>query len=498
MKSKIAIVHATHAFLKNTAMQVDLRSLAGWRILTGIAVIYDLIFYKSIVIEKYYFADILRPATAITPYYGSGFKLVERLGETGFTIFIYATLLCAVCFTLGMVGKYVKLLLFLSYTLILINSIYLISGFHFMVLVSIFWTLFLPTSAVWCVGKIEKPLVHPLAVYGLYLQITLIYLTGFLVKNGDLWLQGHAIELVVHDEYYASGLAFVLRGYPAVTTALTYGTLLWEFLIPVLILVPIKRNLKDIAACMIIVLHLGIAIIAQVGPFILIGTAFSFALLSQQFWGYFKRLNKQIIAIRLLPSSGSTGNILRTVVLLATIVVVVKGNLRIWYTDSYLSTYLQSIPGSSAMFYKQWFPSFLLYGVSDQPWIFFQMTSITDLGIYIIVEENDKGVLLINNQQISSLDAVEPVVFKEGFNHGLNHSDFIYMASLRGYPERFPTNVYHEILLEYDKEKENTKNIINKRTLYYLSKTPVINSKGSTYIYKSNHLYEWNRNTSTK
>jgi hypothetical protein len=160
-------------YIKSRTVSYDFRSLALWRILTGIAVLYDLIFYKLLFLEKYYFSDALRPESTLNSFFGNGFGLIEALGTTGFTVFVYLSVLLTLFYTVGLFDKLVKPVLFLCYSLIVINSLYLLNGFHFMILVSVFWSIFLPTGIVWSLSKTKEVAIHPLAVYGFYLQIVL-------------------------------------------------------------------------------------------------------------------------------------------------------------------------------------------------------------------------------------------------------------------------------------------------------------------------------------
>jgi hypothetical protein len=477
--------------LDRKTISFDFRSLALWRIITGLAVLYDLVFYKFLFLEKYYFSGILRPESAIEPYYGTGFDVVNALGENAFIAFIFFSILLSICFTIGLLDRFVKPILFFCYSLIMVNSLYLITGFHFMVLVSLFWSIFLPTGTVWSCVKHRDFSIHPLALYGLYLQIALIYLTSFLVKNGAIWLDGNAIELVVQDEYFASGFGFQLRNYPLVLKVLTYVALVWEFLIPVFILWPFKRNLKLIAAMMIVLLHLGIMMMAQVGPFLIMGMAFSAALLPKHFWERWKFLKNDSSSKSSVSFKGVRTAYLKTFLLLAVIAIMLKGNLRYWYLGSHVSPLMRSIPGSYDLFYKRWIPLYFLYGFNDQPWVFFQMNATSDLGLYLIIEENEAGVFSLNGieigKEINDLNNIDQAKFINGFGHHLEYTDYLYTVSLKDYSDRFTSATYQEMLVEYslkmDKEKEGT---VENLYLVYLSKTP--NWNGTSYAYEF-HTY---------
>ncbi len=368
-----------------------------------------------------------------------------------------------------------------------------------MVLVSLFWSIFLPTSVIWSFRKSKNISIHPLALNGLYLQIALIYLTSFLVKNGEIWLDGNAIELVVQDEYYAAGLGFKLRNYPLILKLFNYIALIWEFLIPVFILWPFKRNLKIIAAVMITLFHLGLLLIAQVGPFWIIGLAFSAALLPQEFWEHckFSKMNLPVQVFE--PLIEKSTDYFKTVVLFFFIAIMVKGNLRYWYIESYVSPLMCSIPGSASatLFQKTWIPSYFLYGFKDQPWLFFQMTTVSDLGLFVIVEEDKTGVFSLNGidiaQKNDGLDNISNLKFKNGFDNNLRLTDYLYMVSLKSNYDRFKDETYHKLLVDYslkmDKDKESA---LENLHLVFLSKIPKWNGTAYTYDFISYPFYELN------
>jgi hypothetical protein len=484
-------------YIKRRTVSYDFRSLALWRILTGIAVLYDLIFYKLLFLEKYYFSEALRPESTLNSFFGNGFGLIEALGTTGFTVFVYLSVLLALFYTVGLFDKLVKPVLFLCYSLIVVNSLYLLNGFHFMILVSVFWSIFLPTGIVWSLSKTKEVAIHPLAVYGLYLQIAFIYLTGALLKNGAIWTEGSAIELIVQDEYYASNFAFILRDVPETSKMLTYTSLIWEFLIPIFILWPFYKNLKGIAAMMIVMLHIGIAMLVQVGPFLIIGTAFSAALLPRQFWERLKFLKIKKVMELPLVSIRKTINHIKTFVLLVLILMMIKGNLRYWYTGSYVSSLMQAVPNSYDLFYKRYIPSFVLYGFKDQPWVFFQMDAQDDLGLFVIVEEDESGVFTLNGTEIKKNSTgtfiLDQSKFKNGFEHDLQHADFNYMVSLKGVSDLFPESVYKELLMDHQKQVSQKKQkTLSNLYLCYLSKKSKLTGSFYEYDYKLDCLYELN------
>ncbi len=67
-------------YIESRTSSFDFRSLALWRIITGFAVLYDLIFYKLLFLDKYYFSNYLRPESALKPYYGNSFDILSAIG----------------------------------------------------------------------------------------------------------------------------------------------------------------------------------------------------------------------------------------------------------------------------------------------------------------------------------------------------------------------------------------------------------------------------------
>jgi hypothetical protein len=156
---------------------------------------------------------------------------------------------------------------------------------------------------------------------------------------------------------------------------------------------------------------------------------------------------------------------------------------------------MRLIPGSYNMFYKKWIPSYFLYGFNDQPWVFFQMYATSDLGLYLIVEENETGVFSLNgieiDKDLKDLNSIDATKFKNGFGHDLELTDYLYMESLKNYSERFTSETYRELLVDYSLGVDhNEGSSIKNLYLFYLSKTPQWNGMAYSYDFKPHCLYE--------
>src|SRR5205085_3059482 len=110
----------------------------------------------------------------------------------------------------------------------------------------LFWAIFLPTGRIFGIdGALERgrnlsrdPRVLSVASAGLLLQALYVYVFGALLKTGDSWTDGQAVNIALHAETFATAAAHVLREYVVVTLLLTYFVFYLEVLTPVLLFFP--------------------------------------------------------------------------------------------------------------------------------------------------------------------------------------------------------------------------------------------------------------------
>lgn len=91
-------------------------------------------------------------------------------------------------------------------------------------------------------------------------QSVLIYFFAALFKNGKAWMVDYnAVELLVSRERGISFFANYLYLHPLLAKLGTQGTLLFEFCIPILLLIPIARPaLRKVLSVIIILFHVGL------------------------------------------------------------------------------------------------------------------------------------------------------------------------------------------------------------------------------------------------
>ena len=132
---------------------------------------------------------------------------------------------------------------------------------------------------VWCLSVVwyllikdrSGPLVTDVAVFGLRLQLAVVYLSSWLLKLHDgYWATGDAVAVNLRAFLWETTLGrWVGYTSPAwLLTGLSNGTLAIEFLLPVLFFVPIwRRASANLGYVILVVFHAATAILMHVGIF---------------------------------------------------------------------------------------------------------------------------------------------------------------------------------------------------------------------------------------
>jgi predicted DCC family thiol-disulfide oxidoreductase YuxK len=137
----------------------------------------------------------------------------------------------------------------------------------------------------------ERPFVS-LAALGVLLQLAVIYWFNFVHKSGETWKSGTAIHYVLWQERIVTSVGLWAREHApfAVWKALTHGTLVVESSAPFLILSPVYKDwTRAVAILALSGLHVGIALLVNVGVFSWAMMAYYPLLLTEGHWRFFAR-----------------------------------------------------------------------------------------------------------------------------------------------------------------------------------------------------------------
>ena len=196
-------------------------------------------------------------------------------------------------YTIGWKTRWLQVLALLCYESINLRFLLIQHGGNVVMNIVLVWTVFLPLGARFSVDSVLRSLrvqqedtpesvnargwlAHVpgnhvgLAFLGICFNFAAIYFFNTVHKGGPSWLAGTAVHYVLWQNRMATGVAELVRLHEPfwLSPMLTWGTLLIEGSLPLLILSPwSQRRLRTLAFLNIWQLHGGIALLNTLGPF---------------------------------------------------------------------------------------------------------------------------------------------------------------------------------------------------------------------------------------
>jgi predicted DCC family thiol-disulfide oxidoreductase YuxK len=298
-------------------LTIDGRSLALCRIFLSGVLIVDLLRRVPWLRDLYTNAGLLPNHTELwRPYQQHMFSLFFAASQPEEAAVLFAlSLFCFACFAIGWHTRLFHLLSFAMTTSLHERNLIAENGGTVALASVMLWTAFLPLGRRFSVDALrtslaqrpdEQPgdlapeaLLAPdrtpavsLAGLAVLLQIAVIYWFNFIHKSGATWRTGTAIHYVLHQERIVTSLGLWARTQLpfAATRALTYATLGIEAATPALVLSPLLwRQMRVVAVLLLSGLHVGIALLVNVGIFSPAVMAFYPLLIDGSVWDWLAR-----------------------------------------------------------------------------------------------------------------------------------------------------------------------------------------------------------------
>jgi hypothetical protein len=280
---------SVRAFL-GSVFEIDLRSLALFRMALAITVITDLTMRASD-LRAFYAADGTMPVALARELYDfrvdlSLFSWLAswpqlQLAAVGLAIAL------AVVLGLGLYPRRAALLLWLMLMALqdrnpLINY----SADRYM-LVLLFWSLFLPTGARWSVrpDPARPSRLRSWAGAGLLIQIASVYWMTGLRKTGPEWTDGSALWFALNIDMYVTSFGIWLRDQSSWIAALSHVTKWGQLLVPCLAFCPWPRGaLRAAAVIFFLSFHAGLQTSMSIGVFQMVGASAWLAFVPGSVW----------------------------------------------------------------------------------------------------------------------------------------------------------------------------------------------------------------------
>jgi hypothetical protein len=313
------------SFLRDSFLTIDIRTLGLARIYIALLLLFDLV-KRSAEMSVWYFESGLLPNEMLAKYplkpWGESF-LFYVSSDTGVRVAFVLIALVYLALLFGFFTRVAQVLAAACLLSLQIRIDVVSNGGDFVFCNLMVWTAFLPLGSAlsvdaWRANKAGKPRRSPVvswAVLVVMMQLAIIYFFNAVHKSGETWLDGSAVYWLANQERLVTGLGYWMREHLPfwVFQAITYTSLVIEYLLPFLILSPWGRPWTRRAAIVgIWALHLGIAAVANVGVFSFVMMGYSMFLVSPEDWEWLRarlRLRRgdgdPLVAALTLPTSGA-------------------------------------------------------------------------------------------------------------------------------------------------------------------------------------------------
>lgn len=247
--------------------RIDLRSLGCFRIAIALLLIYD-VFFQGLDLSALYLDGGALPAETVSAYHqGTGSWSLHLLWASPAWqwILLFARLGAGVALVVGFRSQLSAAVAWLLTVSMQTRAPMLVSGGDVLLAMMLFWSILLPVGAHFSLDARRRGTPAPgesvlsLASVGVMLQIVIMYWYTALSKWNPAWLGGDALETILSGGMLTRPLGNLLLSMPLLLKLLTWGTLLWELVGPLLLLSPWKtRWLRPIGLVGFVLLHIGI------------------------------------------------------------------------------------------------------------------------------------------------------------------------------------------------------------------------------------------------
>jgi predicted DCC family thiol-disulfide oxidoreductase YuxK len=274
--------------------EIDLRSLAAFRIVLAVALLASLLVLLPDVGAFLTDGGIL-PRSSLLPTLRPGsVSLFLANGSYPFALaLVLVHILAALALLVGYRTRLATIVCWLLAVSLDARNFLIVQGGDELIALLLFWAMFLPTGAVFSVdaaldqeNRREAPPVLSIATVGLLLQALSVYFFGALLKSGPEWIpQGTAVLYAISLDTYATPFGHWLRQFPSLTYPLTFYVWFLEILSPVLLFFPDRRlAVRSAALVLLMSMHLAFRLCINIGHFWLASLASLAAYIPGAFW----------------------------------------------------------------------------------------------------------------------------------------------------------------------------------------------------------------------
>ncbi|RME65344.1 MAG: HTTM domain-containing protein, partial [Alphaproteobacteria bacterium] len=257
---------------------IDLRTLALFRILLGLAILADIGNLAPWAADFFSDKGVLPRAAALEALSGYRFSLYLANGKTAFVLLLMAVqVLAALALILGWRTRAMTALNWLLLASLVNRNPIILQGGDQLITLLAFWGMFLPLGARFSIDAALDANAAPapgdghlsVATAAMLGQVLYVYFFGALLKESPIWIpEGLAVYYATQLDSFATPIGHWLRDQLGLTRALTYFVWSIELAAPFLLLSPVWHlPLRLLALAALVAMHLGFALCLHIGLF---------------------------------------------------------------------------------------------------------------------------------------------------------------------------------------------------------------------------------------
>jgi hypothetical protein len=277
---------------------LDLRSLAVWRMALGALVLWDIVLRLRDLQAFYGDEGVFSRELCFRQNWGGDiFHLFFATGSTPGLLFLFGVwAVAATCLTVGYRTRLAGFITWYFTVSIQLRNPMVLDGGDEILRVLLFWTPFLPLAARWSVEAASNEswkrlpnTYRSVATCGVYLQFFLFYFFAAFLKSGEDWLKTQdAVYYALSIDQFTTGLGRYLSQFPDQLRPLTWGALGTEYLLALLLLVPLRvPYARTVFLFLAVGFHLAIAALFHFGIFMLIMLGLLLVFIPPRWWDRF-------------------------------------------------------------------------------------------------------------------------------------------------------------------------------------------------------------------
>jgi len=279
--------------------EMDLRSLALFRLLFGSCLFID-IFYRLFYVSEFYSDQGVLPRDVLTSQFLNLWEWSVFL-FSGQVVLVTALLVVMLffiaTFTLGFYTRVSSFIVWVLLVSLHARNQVVLHGGDDVFRALMFWCMFAPLGAEFSIDRYMNPpakgtprTVLSFGAASLMLQLLFVYIFTALLKwDREWWVDGTAVYYALSLDQFTSSVGQFFRNFPLLMRGMTYSTVMLEFLGPFSVIMPIyflRRRIFVPAA--FIIFHFGLAINMVLGMFPWTCMAAWLMVLPPEFWAKFQ------------------------------------------------------------------------------------------------------------------------------------------------------------------------------------------------------------------